>query len=192
MRRFSLAVAITALLANTACIVVSISPLATDKDAVFEPALVGTWTASPTERYVVSKLGEKAYKIEIFDEKDKTTMTGRVFRLDGVLFLDITPGAGWTELGVPETTAGLLKDWFLPLHLFARINQVTPSLSVSAVNETWLKEFLKEHPAALAHTYRDSDVVLTGSTEDIRGFLRAHANTPGAFEKPTVLTRQEQ
>ena len=38
---------------------------------------------------------------------------------------------------------------------------------------------------------RPNDVVLTGSTEDIQKFFRAHANTPGAFEKPSVLTRQE-
>jgi len=71
------------------------------------------------------------------------------------------------------------------------VNQVTPSLSVSAVDEAWLKEYVEEHPGALAHTFRDSDVVLTGSTAELQKFFRAHANTPGAFEKPTTLTRQQ-
>jgi hypothetical protein len=59
-----------------------------------------------------------------------------------------------------------------------RVNQVTPSLSVSAVDEDWLMGYLKEHPTALVHTFRDTDVVLTGSTEDIQKFFRGLANTP--------------
>lgn len=190
MRRLAHVVAIAALVANTGCLVVSISPLYTEQDAVFEPALVGTWNESPTQHYVFSKLGEHAYKIEAADGKDKMTLVGHLVRLDGVLFLDVAPSGNLTEFGVPEDAASGLNDWFLPLHLYARISQVTPSFSFSVVDESWLKEYLKEHPAALAHTSRDTDVVLAGSTEDIRKFFRAHANTPGAFEKPTVLTRQ--
>ena len=189
MRRFAHVVAIAALVANSGCLVVSISPLTTDKDAVFEPALVGIWRESPTEQYVFSKLGENAYKVEANDGKTRMTWVGHLVRLDGVLFLDLAASTAWAELGVPEGAAGTLDDWFLPLHLFVRVNQVTPSLSVSGVDETWLKGYLKEHPTALAHTFHDSDVVLTGSTEDIQKFFRAHANTAGAFEQPTVLTR---
>ena len=191
MRRFAHVVAIAALVANSGCLVVSISPLSTEKDAVFEPALVGVWNESPTTQYVVSKLGENAYKVDVSDGKTKTTFVGHLVRLDGVLFLDMAASTAWAELGVPKDAAGTLNDWFLPLHFFVRVNQVTPSLSVSAIDETWFKGYLKEHPTALAHTFHDSDVVLTGSTEDIQKFFRAHANTPGAFEKPTVLRRQE-
>lgn len=190
MRRFALVVALAALVANSGCLVVSISPLATEKDAVSEPALVGVWNESPTEQYVVSRLGENAYKVEANDGKTKTTFVGHLVRLDGVLFLDLTASTAWAELGVPKEAEGTLNDWFLPVHFFVRVNQVTPSLSVSAVNEAWFKGYLKEHPAALVHRFRDTDVVLTGSTEDIQTFIRAHANTPGAFEQPTVLTRQ--
>ena len=190
MRKFAYIVALTALLMSSGCLVVSTSPLFTQKDAVFEPALVGVWNESATEQYVFSKLGENAYKIDVSDGKTKTTFVGRLVRLDGVLFLDMAASTTWTELGVPKDVEGTLSDWFLPLHLFVRINQVTPSLSVSAVDEAWFKGYLKDHPTALAHTFRDDDVVLTASTEDIRAFLRAHAATPGAFEQPTVLTRQ--
>jgi hypothetical protein len=190
MRRFAYVVAIAALVVNSGCLVVSISPLSTEKDAVFEPALVGVWNESPTEQYVVSKLGENAYKVEVNDGKTKTTFVGHLVRLDGVLFLDMAASTAWAEVGVPKEAEGTLNDWFLPLHFYVRINQVTPSLSVSAVDETWFKGYLKEHPAALAHTFHDSDVVLTGSTEGIQKFVRAHMDTPSAFEKPTVLTRQ--
>ncbi|MBE3087869.1 MAG: hypothetical protein IMZ71_01970 [Chloroflexi bacterium] len=158
---------------------------------MFEPALVGVWNESPTEQYVVAKLGENAYKVEATDGKTKTTMVAHLVRLDGVLFLDVEASTAWAELGVPKEAEGTLNDWFLPLHLFLRVNQVTPSFSISGVDETWFKEYLKDHPTALAHTFHHSDVVLTGSTEDIQTFFRAHANTPGAFVKPTVLTRQK-
>jgi hypothetical protein len=148
------------------------------------------WNESPTEQYVFSKLDEKAYKILANDGKTKTTFVGHLVRLDGVLFLDMAASTTWAELGVPKAVEGTLSDWFLPLHLFVRINQVTPSLSLSAVDETWFKEYLKDHPTALAHTFRDDDVVLTGSTEDLQKFVRAHANATGAFEQPMVLTRQ--
>ncbi len=191
MRRFACVVAIAALVASSGCLVVSTSSLSTEEDAVFEPALVGVWNESPTEQYVVSKLGERAYKVVADDGKTRTTFVGHLVRLDGVLFLDMAVSTAWAELGVPKDLEETLGDWFLPLHFFVRINQVTPSFSVSAVDEAWLKAYLKEHPTALAHTFRDTDVVLTGSTEDIRKFFQAHVNTPGAFDKPTVLTRQK-
>ena len=191
MRRFAYVVAVAALVANSGCLVVSISPLYTEKDAAFEPALVGVWNESPTEQYVVSRLGETAYKVVATDGKTKTTFVGHLVRLDGLLFLDMAASTAWAELGVPKDAEGALTDWFLPLHFFVRINQVTPSLSVSVLDETWVKGYLNEHPTALVHTLRDTDVVLTGSTEDIQKFVRAHVNTPGAFGKPTVLTRQE-
>ena len=192
MRRFAHVLAIASLVTNSGCLVVSISPLSTEKDAVFEPAIVGVWNGSPTEQYVVSRLGEKAYKVEVNDGKTKMTFVGHLVRLDGVLFLDMAASTEWNELGVPRDAAGTLNDWFLPLHFYVRVSQITPSLSVSAVDETWFKGYLKEHPTALAHTFHDSNVVLTGSTQDIQKFFRAHANTLGAFEKPTVLTRQER
>jgi len=190
MRRFALVVAIAALVANSACLVVSISPVSAEKDAVFEPALVGVWNESPSDQYVISKLGENAYKIVVSDGKTRTTFIGHLVRLDGVLLLDMAASTDRADLGASQAAEGTLNAWFLPLHFFVRLNQVTPSLSVSAVDEAWFKGYLKEHPTALAHTFRNSDVVLTGSTEEIQKFFRAHANTPGAFEKPTVLTRQ--
>lgn len=190
MNRIAHLAAVGALLANTGCIAVSISPLCTAQEAVFEPALVGTWIESSSTRYALSKLGENAYKIEILDGNDRLTMTGRLTRLDGTLFLDVAPSGVAGDLGVPDQAAGIIRDWYVPLHFLVRVNQVTPSLSVSVVDEMWLKKYLEDHPSALAHTFRDSDVVLTGSTADLQKFFRAHANTPGAFEKPTVLTRQ--
>jgi len=180
-----------ALLFSSGCIVVSISPLCPDKDAVFEPALVGTWRESPTSSYTLSKQGENAYRIDIIDREDRGTMIGHLIRLDGTLFMDVMPTGDWKGLGVPEKTVETLDGWYMPLHYFIRVNQVTPSLSVSAVDETWLRDYLEGHPAALAHTTRNGDALLTASTADLQKFFRQHANTPGAFERETVLTRQQ-
>jgi len=180
-----------ALLFSSGCIVVSISPLCPDKDAVFEPALVGTWRESPTSSYTLSKQGENAYRIDIIDREDRGTMTGHLIRLDGTLFLDVMPTGDWKGLGVPEKTVETLDGWYMPLHYFIRVNQVTPSLSVSAVDETWLREYLEGHPAALAHTTRNGDLLLTASTADLQRLFRELAKTPGAFERGTVLTREQ-
>jgi hypothetical protein len=190
MRIFTCIVASVALVASSGCLVVSTSPLVAEKDAIFEPDLIGVWNESPTEQYVFSRLGERAYKIEANDGETRTTFVGHLVKLDGVLFLDMAASTAWTELGVPKEVEGTLNDWFLPLHFFVRVNEVKPSLSVSVVDEAWLKRYLNDHPTALAHTIRRDDAVLTGSTEDLQKFVRTHANTPGAFEKPAVLTRQ--
>jgi hypothetical protein len=192
MRELTQLAVIGALLCSSGCIVVSISPLCPDKDAVFEPALVGTWIESPSARYTFSKLGENAYRIDVVDGKERQTMTGRLFRLDGTLFLDVSPTDELDELGVPEQAVRTLRGWYLPLHLYVRVNQVTPTLSTSAIDESWLKDYLGAHPTALAHLMRGGNVILTGSTADIQEFLRANVNTPGAFEKGTELTRQKQ
>jgi len=191
MRTCALVVAAAAVLASSGCLVVSISPLSTEKDAIVEAAIVGTWVESRSTRYVISRLGERGYKVDVQENNTTTTFVSRLVRLDGVLFLDMAPSTAWAELGVPKEAAGSLDDWFLPLHFFVRIDQVTPSLTVSILDETWLKAYLEKHPAALAHTLRDTDVVLTGSTEDIQKFFRANLKTPDAFETPTVLTRQK-
>ena len=178
MRRFALVVAIAALVANSACLVVSISPLSTEKDAVFEPALVGVWNASPTEQYVISKLGENAYRIEANDGKTRTTFVGRLVRLDGVLFLDMAASTAWAELGVPEDAVSTLNDWFLPLHFFVRVNQVAPSFSVSVVDETWFKAYLKEHPE-----------FTTDLEKQLRGL---HGLEPDSTPKPDLEPAVEQ
>jgi hypothetical protein len=72
MRRLSYVLAIAAVVASSGCLVVSTSSLSTDRDAVFEPALVGTWNDSPTEHWVVSRLGESAYKVVADDGKTRT------------------------------------------------------------------------------------------------------------------------
>ncbi len=191
MTRLAHLAVVGALLSNSGCIVVSISPLCPDKDAVFEPALVGTWLESPLMGYTFSKLGENGYRIDIVDREDRGTMTGHLIRLDGTLFMDVMPTDDWKELSVPEKTGEMLDDWYVPLHFFVRVNQLVPTLSVSAVDETWLNDYLKTHPTALTHTVRGEDVLLTSSTPDLQKFFAAHAKTPGAFEKETVLTRQQ-
>lgn len=171
------------------CVVTSVYPYYTAKDAVFEPALVGTWRgtepdAKPDEFWQFEKLENQAYKLTMADGEKRKEYDTHLFKLGGHLFLDCFPRER------PEDS--------LPPHYLLRVGSVAPVLAITALDYDWLKQLLEKNPKAVRHLIvpkklgesGDGDLVLTASTAELQKFILKHVNNTNAFGELARLKRQ--
>lgn len=162
--------------------------LYTEKDIVFDRALVGVWNSpSAKETWEFTKAGEKLYQLQHTDKAGrKAGFEVRLVQLKDRRFLDL-------YLTKVEGDVNL-NDWagfsLTPAHLILKVEQIEPRLKVATMNPTWMKQFVTEHPDAIAHRIVFSgDVVLTASTRDLQKFILKHADDQDFFGGIIELTR---
>ena len=171
------------LLALAGCGLPSVYPFYTDKDVVFEPALVGQWTDaksdSPTEKVTFEKDGDKAYVIRDAQPTETNVYSAHLFRLGSQLYLD-------AALIQPEQQ--------IPAHLLIKIDQIQPTFRYTMLNEGWLNKLLEKQPHALRHFDNEDSgnkgIVLTADTTELQAFLRQYADSKDAFSDSAELKRQ--
>lgn len=173
------------LLALAGCIP-SLHPLLTEEEAVFDPALVGTWGKKDSqEAWTFAKDDEKTYTVVYTDDKgQKGHFTGRLGMVKGRLFLDLFP----KETEVQEND--FYKIHWLPGHTFLRVNWGGPELRMELLSPKWLGELLEKDPAAIKHEKVDGRVILTASTKDLQAFIAAHEKTEKAWHPLDPLYRK--
>jgi hypothetical protein len=165
-------------------VVTSVAPYYTQKDLVFEPAMVGSWVNvhNPDEYWRFAESGEPAYTLTLSEPGKTTVMSAHAFKLQGQLFLDIF---------------SLEQDYHvIPAHYLLKVTQLGPTLRFSELSEAWLKELLAKEPAAIRHHFivtneksGDSRVVLTASTTELQDFVMRHRNTVPAWRESVELNR---
>src|SRR5688572_16246676 len=110
----------------TGC-VPSLNPIFTEKDVIFDPALVGTWgTDDPKEKWVFSKSGDNAYKLRQTDsEGAKAEFDARLVRLGDYKFLDLIV----TNMDEKDFR---MNGWaafsLIPAHLILQVHEIGPKL----------------------------------------------------------------
>ena len=165
----------------------SLNPLYTEKDLVFDAALVGTWAEQDDSRetWSFNKSGEKEYKL-IYTEDDKTgEFKAHLLKLGNTLYLDFFPESD----GLKDSKRNdFYLSHFVPGHMFAKVTQVEPTLRMAMLNPDWLKKLLEKNPKAIAyHAVGEDRIVLTASTAELQKFIVA--NTGEAFGDPATLKR---
>jgi len=198
MKRIILTAAGVALVLLTGCIVTSVNPLYTEKDLVFDPALVGAWSqAEGKDTWAFEKAGEKKYKLLHTDEKGRIgEFEAHLLKLDKYQFLDlylIDPGEKeeW-QINQLAAVAMIMR----PGHLFFKVPQIQPTLQLSALHEDWLQKLLEKDPKAIRHERiqfgtNDYRNVLTAETKDLQKFVLKYADSGEAFgDKPGELKRK--
>lgn len=184
-RRLGLVAAIVALASLAGCIQ-SLYPIYTDKDLVFEPALVGTWAEKPDskETWRFSKVDDTTYELVQTEDDGKTgTFVARLASVKGTLLLDLYPKD-------PELNATDYYKFHLRfVHSFILVTQVAPTLQMAPMDYDWLKGFLKTHPKAVRHEVVDDQLILTAPTRELQAFVLAHVKTKGAWGELSNMTR---
>lgn len=168
------------------CGVGSVSPLVSDADIRFDPALVGAWQdSSGSESAVVAAVGPDRYSV-VYTDSD-----GKVGRFRGVLgrvgswrVLDLEPD------DLPLEASDVYKSLLLPLHGAVFVESIEPRLRFRILEVDSLKGYLQREPGAIAHAMRDEAVVLTAPTADLQRFLAAYAGRSGALGGPNVMVRR--
>ena len=188
MKRIALLLTLAVTLMIAGC-VPSLNPLYTEKDLLFDKALVGVWSDNDDskETWAFERSGEKGYKLVYSADGKAGEFEVYLLKLGETLFLDLYPDdAAFKEINRND----FYKSHFLPTHTFAKVTQIEPSLQMAFLNPDWLKEFLEQSPKAIGHEKTGDRIVLTASTKELQKFVLDHVSTKNAFgDEPSNLKR---
>lgn len=171
------------------CVVTSVYPYYTEKDLVFDPAVVGDWadagqTNTPAEFIRIERAGEKGYWVMAVGGDETNRVELHLFRLQENLFLDSCP-----------TNRSL--D-FLPVHQVSKAIWRGPVMETANLDYDWLAKLLEQNPKAVRHlvlpeTSGDDQkgrIVLTADTQELQRFIIKHVNDTNAWKQPTQWKRR--
>ena len=167
----------------------SLHPLYTDKELVFNPALVGTWLDVDDEKdtWTFRKSEEKAYKLIQYQSKgDTAEFEVHLVQLGEFLFLD-------TQVEGPEMINNdFYRMHFIPGHIFSRVRLEGDNLSLAMLDPDSLKKMIEEKKADIGHElFGDDGIVLTAPTAELQKFMLKSAGDTEAFGEPMKLKRQK-
>ena len=190
---FAAAIVASAALFN-GCVVPCLSPLFEEKEALFEPALLGKWLPDDKdakETFEFSRVTDKNQYRIVNRNKDgrQATLSAMLGKLGDRQYLC----AVLDQESLPEHSV-----WFAcPLHvLIFRIEQTTPELKLTMLNFEACKKLLAEKPAVIAHVMlkpteekeKDAIPFLTASTAELQKFIKEYADSAKLFPADQVMT----
>ena len=171
------------------CLCLSLHPLYTGKDVVFDPALLGNWTGTNIqEHWSITRAGRDHYKMVYVDgDHIQGEFVARLVSVKGAMFLDLFP-VQTKSLPVNLFYAG----HFLPVHSLFRVIHTTPTPRLATLSDDWLHKFITKHPDAIKHETINGSIYLTASPHEMQRFLVAHLKTKDAFSPGDPWRRQAQ
>jgi len=176
--------------------IVSLHPLFTEKDVVFDEKLLGTWVDDPNSPEVTwefkrADTNDSAYRLIFSDKEGKKGMfVAHLVKLKDKLFLDICP-APWEQQD-PNKIEWVYNTLFLiPAHTFVKIDSIEPQLKMLLTDDDKMKEFLKADPNAVKHEFLEDSPILTGSTKELQIFVLKYADGDKVFVKDITLNRKK-
>ena len=157
---------------------ISLLPLFTESEAVFDDALLGKWQETgKSEILEIVKSGDKGYLAQDADpdssKKDDDPLHFMMGRIGGILFVDISNP---NELG----------------HFFGKITFDRDHIEVSMMKLDWLKEKAVEQGqlATMELPHADCKVLaISAPTRELQYFMLRYGTDPEAFEPVMELTR---
>lgn len=177
--------------------VMSLHPLYTEEDIVFEESLLGKWFDDFNEPEAFWKFErvekpKNAYKLILSDEEgNKGLFIVHLVKLQDKLFLDAFPGKSPWEPEEPNEVDLLFNNMFLlPTHTFMKIDSIEPELKIWLTLESKMEELLKENPDAVEHTNVEDRLVLTAPIKELQAFVLKYADNENLFADEIVLKRK--
>lgn len=189
MKKVLLPLCVSILIWIVGC-VPSLNPIWTEKDLIFDAALLGTWRDKDSKAtFVFTKTGDKEYRVLQTDDNGVKAEFGvRLAKLKDRRFLDFT-------IKNVEDDQIKLNDWarfsIIPGHLILLVHATEPELRIAAMNPDWLKEHVEKKPKAIATRKHGDGLVLTASTEELQAFVLKHSGENELFGGPMRLARQQ-
>ncbi len=178
------------------CLVPSVNPLYTEKDLIFDPALVGAWgEAGSEDRNTFARDGEKGYTWTSQDKESTNVFRAHLLKLGEHRFLDAVLTATsdeWKGIGRASVVVR-------PVHLFFKVEMEKSTLRIRALNVEWVEKLLKDNPKVIAHErIHEPDVheehgrvMLTASTAELQKFVLKYVEEPKGFTEGNAWLRIE-
>ena len=178
--------------------VMSLHPLYTEKDVVFEKKLLGTWVDdpnSPETTWEFNRIEEpnNAYNLLFSDEEGKKgSFVAHLVKLQNRLFLDVYPSELPSKIEDPNKLELPFNSFFLiPAHTFLKIDFKGPKLKMWITNDGDMKKLLEEEPNAVKHTFIEDKLILTAPTKQLQNFVLKYAEDKRVFKSVIVLGRKK-
>ena len=178
--------------------VMSLHPLYTVKDVVFEERLLGRWVDdpnSPETTWEFNRIEEpnNAYNLVFSDEEGKKgSFVAHLVRLQNRLFLDVYPSEPPWEIEDPNKLELFYNCFFLiPVHTFIKIDFNGPQLKMWSTNDEDMEKLLKEEPNAVKHTFIEDKLILTAPTKELQNFVLKYADDKRVFKSEIILGRKK-
>jgi hypothetical protein len=190
LQSLAVCMALAASMGLAAC-VVSIDPVVTEADAIFDPELLGVWLeVDGNDRAVVTHAGENLYEIEYTSELEAHLYRARLGELGARRILDVWPRRILDVWPVLEDGPVRKMDPLLVAgHLLVDLKTVGPDRMVTRLVEADAARVALES-GELALEYTDAEsLVLRSSTAAVRAALRPFLERPGALAGPTEWRR---
>ncbi|MDB6039499.1 MAG: hypothetical protein JWM99_3340 [Verrucomicrobiales bacterium] len=193
MKQKALSICALSLLLLTACWQKSVYPFYKEKDVIFEPLLLGTWTepdkkAEEAATWTFTR-GEKEslYRIAIHDGETKLDFDGRLFKLGDKQFLDLYS----RQRSISE----------MPAHHLVKIRSTGSSFDLQILSLDWTRDWLRAHPSEIAHIYAadpehpddvtKGEIILTAGTDLLQKFVHDHLDATGFFDGQSTFKKVE-
>jgi len=155
---------------------------------IFDARLIGQWAEEGSkEIWEFSQQGEQRYKCVVYEEDgEQSILAVHLLDIKGKKFLDFFPTESDWQGGV------FYQLHVLPVHSFAYVKQIEPTLQIRFPSSDWLQELLEKNPDAIRHEeLGKDDIILSASTEALQTFWLAHLDTEDAFDELSNLQRRQ-
>lgn len=180
------------LLLLAGCLPISLQPFYREADLRFDEALIGVWSSSSEKEaknsWTFGKGDKQSYELMIKEGTNASPFVVHLFAIGEHRLLDLYPHQDGLKDAKFENTYKLA---LIPGHLILRVDQIEPSLKMSAMKIDWLKDYLKKNPKAIQHEWVSDDetLVLTAGTEALHAFLKARLADPEAWDKTDEMNK---
>ena len=176
--------------------VLSLQPLFTDKEQIYDPALDGVWQIKDSGRTYTDKGGiftlrwfpdGKFYflKTELKDQPN-----GGFNAVLGIVgtnrFLQLAPQPP-KEIH-PKSFYG---GHFIQAYSFWKVQLEKDTLSLSSLDYEWIERMDKEKKLDLKHEKRGKFIILTASTDELKTFVSKYADDKSAFSDVLSFERKK-
>ena len=166
--------------------VMSLNPLFTEKEAVVEPMIEGTWYDESGSAIVLSRAGDNFYHLVFTFDGNPIEYEAVLIRVAGRLILDIFPQL--SDWGTAFYLGHLVR-----LHTIYNINISIrgDTLRAAPVSYECFRDMAVKENSTLQYSWSKEGLLLTGSTEVIREVFFNHCNDAGFFGTPVVFEQRE-
>jgi hypothetical protein len=185
-----ISVTILAMLAMSSCQVSSLHPFFKPKDKIYDPVMNGywmdgdscIWTILPNmafEGFMEPEVHDGSYMITYYEDEERSSiLTGTLFQLNGVDYVDFIP-----DVNEDHFTTDMTSFHHVPVHTLARVQYCKDSILLYWYGDEWLNELFEQNRIRIKNEtvemYNDYDRhLLTAPTDELQKFIKKYANDP--------------
>ena len=196
--------------------VLSLHPLFTEENIIFDEQLLGIWMEDPNDpenSWEFARLNEAdvgpvakdvlgdvkgLYRLTLTTKENDKVQRGSVVaclgKLDGRMFLDVFPDKFPSgEQDIEKLPLMYNAFFFVPVHTFIQVDRTGAQLKLRLTDDKRLAKLLEAESTAVKHEKAwDDRLVLTASTKELQTFVLKHAGDDRLFADAMTLTRKSK